>query len=103
MVASHWKVPYSVCFKLLEELTIYQPPAAGKIMYTMPMMFPLDFHGKIYVLQDEKGKTIGTGSRQVCSDLLHIITKPIAESASTGIEPSLCNELNHSSSSHTLA
>jgi hypothetical protein len=67
------------------------------------MMFPLDPHGKIYVLQDEKGKTIGTGSRQVCSDLLHMITKPSAETDSTGIAASLCDELNRSSSSHTLA
>jgi len=72
-------------------------------MYTMPMMFPLDSHGKIYVLQDEKGKTIGTGSRQVCRDLLHIITKPIADSASTGIEASLCDEIARSASSHALA
>ena len=72
-------------------------------MYTIPMMFPLDPHGKIYVLQDEQGKTIGTGSRKVCSDLLHMITKPSAESDSTGIEASLCDELNRSSSSHTLA
>jgi len=72
-------------------------------MYTIPMMFPLDPHGKIYVLQDEKGKTIGTGSRQVCRDLLHMITKPIAESDSTSIEASLCDELNHSSSIHPQA
>ena len=72
-------------------------------MYTIPMMFPLDPHGKIYVLQDEKGKTIGTGSRKVCRDLLHMITKPSAETGSTGIEASLCDELNRSSSSPTLA
>jgi hypothetical protein len=51
-------------------------------MYTIPMMFPFDFHGKIYVLQDEKGKTIGTGSRQTCEVLLYIITKPITSSVS---------------------
>ena len=45
-------------------------------MYTIPMMFPLDFHGKIYVLQDDEGNTIGTGTREVCSVLLQIITKP---------------------------
>jgi hypothetical protein len=103
MAPSDWKVPHIVCFKLLEELTITNPPPAGKIMYTMPMMFPLDSHGKIYVLQDEKGKTIGTGSRQVCRDLLHIITKPIADAASTGIEASLCDEINRSSTSQALA
>ncbi len=46
-------------------------------MCTIPMTFPLDFHGKIYVLQDEKGNTIGTGTRQVCEVLLYIITKPL--------------------------
>ncbi|MFN2514503.1 MAG: hypothetical protein ABR568_24220, partial [Pyrinomonadaceae bacterium] len=45
-------------------------------MYTKPMILPLDPQGKIYVLQDEKGNTIGTGTRQVCEVLLYIITKP---------------------------
>jgi hypothetical protein len=64
-------------------------------MYTIPMMFPLDSHGKIYVLQDEKGNTIGTGSRQVCKELLDILTQPYAssDSADPGIsvseEPSI--------------
>jgi hypothetical protein len=49
-------------------------------MCTIPMMFPLDSHGTIYVLQDEKGNTIGTGSRQVCEILLSIITKMPASS-----------------------
>jgi len=42
-------------------------------MYTMPMIFPLDASGKIYVLQDEKGNTIGTGKREVCEVLMHLI------------------------------
>ncbi len=54
-------------------------------MCTIPMMFPMDSHGKIYVLQDEKGNTIGTGSRQVCEMLLSIITKPRTSSTSTSI------------------
>jgi hypothetical protein len=41
------------------------------------MMFPLDFDGQIYVLQDEMGNTIGTGSHQVCRVLLQIITRPL--------------------------
>ena len=45
-------------------------------MYTKPMILPLDLHGKIYALQDEKGNTIGTGTREVCEVLLYIITKP---------------------------
>jgi hypothetical protein len=47
-------------------------------MYTSPMILPLDLEGKIYSLQDEKGNTIGTGTREVCEVLMYIITKPLA-------------------------
>jgi hypothetical protein len=42
-------------------------------MYTRPMILPLDSTGRIYVLQDEKGQVIGTGSREVCETLMYII------------------------------
>ena len=42
-------------------------------MYTRPMILPLDSTGRIYVLQDEKGQTVGTGSREVCETLMYII------------------------------
>ncbi len=42
-------------------------------MYTQPMILPLDFNGRIYVLQDEKGQVVGTGSREVCETLMYII------------------------------
>lgn len=42
-------------------------------MYTRPMILPLDSTGRIYVLQDEKGQVVGTGSREVCETLLYII------------------------------
>ena len=45
-------------------------------MYAEPMIFPLDVNGQIYALQDEKGNTIGTGTREVCEVLLYMITKP---------------------------
>jgi hypothetical protein len=45
-------------------------------MCTVPMIFPLDAQGKIYVLQDDKGNIIGTGKREVCEVLLHLITSP---------------------------
>jgi hypothetical protein len=51
-------------------------------MYTAPIILPLDLNGKIYALQDEKGNTIGTGTREVCEVLLYMITKPPARSAS---------------------
>ena len=52
-------------------------------MYTKPMILPLDLNGKIYALQDEKGNTIGTGTREVCEVLLYIITKPSSPSGKT--------------------
>lgn len=45
-------------------------------MYAEPMIFPLDVKGLIYAIQDEKGNTIGTGTREVCEVLLYMITKP---------------------------
>ena len=49
-------------------------------MYAEPMILPLDANGRIYALQDEKGNTIGTGTREVCEVLLYIITKPASPS-----------------------
>ena len=53
-----------------------------KKMYAEPMILPLDANGRIYAIQDEKGNTIGTGTREVCEVLLYIITKPGAQSIS---------------------
>ena len=47
-------------------------------MYTRPMILPLDSTGRIYVLQDEKGQVVGTGSREVCETLLYIIRAGLA-------------------------
>jgi hypothetical protein len=49
-------------------------------MYSKPIILPLDVEGKIYALQDERGNTIGTGTREVCEVLLFIITKPPSHS-----------------------
>ena len=49
-------------------------------MYAEPMILPLDAHGQIFALQDEKGNMIGTGTREVCEVLLYIITKPASPS-----------------------
>jgi hypothetical protein len=51
-------------------------------MYAKPMILPLDVNGQIYAIQDEKGNTIGTGTREVCEVLLYIITKPASPSIS---------------------
>jgi hypothetical protein len=42
-------------------------------MYTRPMILPLESTGRIYVLEDEKGQVVGTGSREVCEALMYII------------------------------
>ena len=51
-------------------------------MYAAPMILPIDPNGQIYALQDVKGNTIGTGTREVCEVLLYIITKPASQSIS---------------------
>ena len=51
-------------------------------MYAEPMILPLDSNGRFYAIQDEKGNTIGTGTREVCEVLLYIITKPASQSIS---------------------
>jgi hypothetical protein len=59
-------------------------PGKGDLlrMYAKPMILPLDANGQIYAIQDEKGNTIGTGTREVCEVLLYIITKPASQSIS---------------------
>jgi hypothetical protein len=52
-------------------------------MYTEPIILPLDADGKIYALLDEKGNTIGTGTRAVCEVLMYMITKPASRSSTT--------------------
>lgn len=56
-------------------------------MLAEPKIYPLDVDGRIYALQDEKGNTIGTGTREVCEVLLYIITKPAMQSVSGRINP----------------
>ena len=47
-------------------------------MYTKPMILPLESTGRIYVLQDEKGQVVGTGSREVCETLMYLIGTGLA-------------------------
>ena len=55
-------------------------------MYSKPMIRPLDVQGKIYALQDAKGNTIGTGTREVCEVLMYVITKASTRANSSGNE-----------------
>ena len=56
-------------------------------MLAEPKIYPLDDNGLIYALQDEKGNTIGTGTREVCEVLLYIITKPASQSVAGRMNP----------------
>jgi len=49
------------------------------------MIFPLNSAGTIYVLHDEKGMTIGTGTREVCEVLLHVLKKQLTYSSADEI------------------
>lgn len=49
-------------------------------MYSRPMILPLDSTGRIYVLEDEKGQVVGTGSREVCETLMFLIRSGLAPS-----------------------
>jgi hypothetical protein len=53
-------------------------------MYTRPMILPLDSTGRIYVLEDEKGQVVGTGSREVCETLMYIIGAGLSPSTEPG-------------------
>jgi len=53
-------------------------------MYTQPMILPLDGSGRIYVLQDEKGQVVGTGSREVCETLMYLIGAGLAPASDQG-------------------
>jgi hypothetical protein len=52
------------------------------------MILPLDSTGRIYVLEDEKGQVVGTGSREVCETLMYIIgsnSSPATEQPQTKV------------------
>lgn len=42
-------------------------------MGTKPMVFPLDAHGRVYVLHNENDEQICTGSRETCYRLLELM------------------------------
>jgi len=45
-------------------------PQPGKTMYSEPIILPLNADGQIYALQDEQGRLVGTGTREICDALL---------------------------------
>jgi len=45
------------------------------LTYTQTIILPFSIDGTIYVVQDEQGKAIGTGSREVCAALLTFVNR----------------------------
>ena len=39
-------------------------------MYSEPIILPLNADGCIYALEDEQGRIVGTGTREICEALL---------------------------------
>jgi hypothetical protein len=39
-------------------------------VYNEPIILPLNADGQIYALQDEHGRLVGTGTREICEALL---------------------------------
>lgn len=46
-------------------------------MYSEPIILPLNADGQLYALEDEHGRIVGTGTREVCEVLLTIIKKEV--------------------------
>ena len=53
-------------------------------MYSSPIILPLDWTGRIYVLEDEQGQVIGTGSREVCETLMYIMGAGLSPATENG-------------------
>jgi hypothetical protein len=53
-------------------------------MYSAPIILPLDSTGRIYVLEDEKGQVVGTGSREVCETLMFMMRAGLSPASENG-------------------
>jgi hypothetical protein len=51
----------------------------ASLMHSNLEMYPLDDDGLFFGIRDERGRTIGSGTREVCEVLLAILTRPAAE------------------------
>jgi hypothetical protein len=60
-------------------------------MYTRPIILPLDSTGRIYVLEDEKGQVVGTGSREVCETLMYLIDAGLSAATEKTPQPTRSN------------
>ena len=42
-------------------------------MYSEPIILPLNGDGELYALEDEQGRIVGTGTREICDALLSMM------------------------------
>jgi len=56
-------------------------------MHVEPTIRPLSTEENIYAICDESGKTIGTGTREVCEVLMFIITNTSGEVRHPPVRP----------------
>ena len=52
---------------------IHPPHLKEKCVYSEPIILPLNAEGKLYALEDEQGRIVGTGSREICEALLSMM------------------------------
>ena len=52
-----------------------------------PSIHALSVDANIYALRDERGKMLGTGTREVCEILLYIMTRASANSMNLPSQP----------------
>jgi hypothetical protein len=50
-------------------------------MYEEPKIIPLDSHGTLFAIRDEKGKIVGSGTKEVCEVMIFIMRKLRATNA----------------------
>ena len=48
-------------------------PQPSLTMYSEPIILPLNADGQVYALEDEQGRIVGTGTREICEALLTIM------------------------------
>ena len=63
-----------------------------RAVYSEPIILPLNADGQLYALEDEHGRIVGTGTREVCEVLLTIIKKEVftvrhAQSRKSDVKP----------------
>ena len=71
---------------------------AEQTQYSKPMILPLNSTGTIYVLQDDKGVIIGTGTRDVCEVLLHVLRNQLTHQSADDI---LARAVRENATPHT--